>query len=84
MGHSSVTTTEVYSNMNLKRVSQDFPTIVAKYVNQAKIGKWDTKKMGYNSIVYDLSYTILRDRNTGLLLWEQEIGSSNLSTPTRE
>ena len=42
MGHSSVTTTEVYSNMNLKRVSQDFPTIVSKYVNQAKIGKWDT------------------------------------------
>ena len=30
MGHSSVTTTEVYSNMNLKRVSQDFPTLVSK------------------------------------------------------
>ena len=44
MGHSSVTTTEVYSNMNLKRVSQDFPTIVSKYVNEAKIGEWDTKK----------------------------------------
>ena len=42
MGHSSVTTTEVYSNMNLKRVSQDFPTIVSKYVNEAKIGKEDT------------------------------------------
>ena len=42
MGHSSVTTTEVYSNMNLKRVSQDFPTIVSKYVNKAKIGKEDT------------------------------------------
>ena len=42
MGHGSVTTTEVYSNMNLKRVSQDFPTIVSKYVNKAKIGKEDT------------------------------------------
>ena len=44
MGHSSVTTTEVYSNMNLKRVAQDFPTIVTSYVNEAKIGKWDTEK----------------------------------------
>ena len=43
MGHSSVTTTEVYSNMNLKRVAQDFPTIVSSYVNEAKIGKVDTK-----------------------------------------
>ena len=42
MGHSSVTTTEVYSNMNLKRVAQDFPTIVSFYVNDAKIGKKDT------------------------------------------
>jgi site-specific recombinase XerD len=44
MGHSSVTTTEVYSNMNLKRVAQDFPTIVTSHVNKAKIGKWDTEK----------------------------------------
>ena len=42
MGHSSVTTTEVYSNMNLKRVAQDFPTIVSSYVNEPKIGKVDT------------------------------------------
>ena len=42
MGHSSVTTTEVYSNMNLKRVAQDFPTIVTSYLNDAKIGKEDT------------------------------------------
>ena len=26
------------------RVSQDFPTIVSMYVNEAKIGAWDTKK----------------------------------------
>ena len=44
MGHSSVTTTEVYSNMNLKRVSQDFPTLVSKYMKKTKIGKWDTEK----------------------------------------
>jgi site-specific recombinase XerD len=42
MGHSSVTTTEVYSNMNLKRVAQDFPTIVSSYVNEVKFGKKDT------------------------------------------
>ena len=45
MGHSSVTTTEVYSNMNLKRVSQDFPTIVARYVNMTKIGNLDTQTL---------------------------------------
>ena len=54
MGHSSVTTTEVYSNMNLKRVSQDFPTIVANYINQAKIGKWDTKK--WDTIASPMTY----------------------------
>ena len=43
MGHKSVTTTEVYCNMNLKRVAQDFPTIVSRYVNEAKIGQEDTK-----------------------------------------
>ena len=36
MGHSSVTTTEVYSEMNLKRVAQDFPTLVSSYVNEPK------------------------------------------------
>jgi site-specific recombinase XerD len=50
MGHSSVTTTEVYSNMNLKRVAQDFPTIVTSYVNDAKIGKWDTGKWDTSSL----------------------------------
>ena len=48
MGHQSVTTTEIYLNMNLKRVSQDFPTIVSKYVNEAKIGQWDTQKRDTN------------------------------------
>jgi len=48
LGHGSVTTTEVYSNMNLKRVSQDFPTIVSSYVNEAKIGESYT----------EISYTV--------------------------
>ena len=42
MGHSSVTTTEVYSKMNLKRVSQDFPTLLKNSQNSDKIGKVDT------------------------------------------
>ena len=54
MGHSSVTTTEVYSNMNLKRVSQDFSTIVSKYVNEVKIGKMDTDLM--DTIALPMTY----------------------------
>ena len=42
MGHSSVTTTEVYSRMNLKRVGQDFPTLLKNSQNSDKIGKVDT------------------------------------------
>ena len=42
MGHSSVTTTERYSNMNLKRVAQDFPTLVKSYAKTPKIGLEDT------------------------------------------
>ena len=41
---SSENAIEVYSNMNLKRVSQDFPTIVSGYVNEVKIGESYTKK----------------------------------------
>ena len=35
MGHASVVTTEVYSLMNLKRISQDFPNLLKK-VNKSK------------------------------------------------
>ena len=42
MGHSTVTTTEVYSKMNLKRVAQDFPTIVSSFINEEKNGKTNT------------------------------------------
>ena len=39
MGHTSVTTTEQYSSMNLKRIAQDFPKIAPK---GAFLGKEDT------------------------------------------
>jgi len=42
MGHSSVTTTECYSNINLKRVSQDFPTLASKEQEAVKLVKRDT------------------------------------------
>jgi site-specific recombinase XerD len=42
MGHSTVTTTEVYLKMNLKRVAQDFPTIVSSFTNEGKIRKTNT------------------------------------------
>ena len=54
LGHTSVKTTEVYANMNLKRVSQDFPTIVSKYVNDAKIGKLDTETL--DTVALPLNY----------------------------
>ena len=41
MGHTSVTTTEQYSNMNLKRVAQDFPTLVTSYAKTPKFGLED-------------------------------------------
>jgi len=40
MGHSSVTTTEIYANMDLKRVKDDFPTLT--YVIP-KLGMVDTQ-----------------------------------------
>ena len=42
MGHASVTTTEQYTRMNLKRVAQDFPTLVSSYSNSEKFGQKDT------------------------------------------
>ena len=41
MGHASVTTTETYSNMNLKRVAQDFPTLVSHFGSEPAVK--DTK-----------------------------------------
>ena len=42
MGHASVMTTEQYSKMNLKRVAQDFPTLVSAYAVEPKMGMEDT------------------------------------------
>ena len=42
MGHKSVTTTEVYSEMNFKRVAQDFPTLVQNYPKKVKSIDGDT------------------------------------------
>tara|TARA_B100000315_G_scaffold195274_1_gene186095 strand:- start:233 stop:694 length:462 start_codon:yes stop_codon:yes gene_type:complete len=40
MGHSSVSTTEIYANMELKRLKHDFPTLT--YI-VPKLGKVDTQ-----------------------------------------
>ena len=42
MGHASVTTTEQYSKMNLKRAAQDFPTLVSIYLGAGELMKKDT------------------------------------------
>ena len=42
MGHASVTTTEQYTRMNLKRVEQDFPTLVSYYADTRNFGEKDT------------------------------------------
>ena len=42
MGHASVTTTEQYTRMNLKRVAQDFPTLVSHYAETHDSGQKDT------------------------------------------
>ena len=42
MGHASVTTTEQYTRMNLKRVAQDFPTLVSYYADTRNFGEKDT------------------------------------------
>ena len=42
LGHSSVTTTEVYANMNLKRVAHDFPSPSKDYRYSTKLSIRDT------------------------------------------
>ena len=54
MGHSTVTTTEVYSKMNLKRVAQDFPAIVSSFINEEKNGKTNT--LITNTITLPMAY----------------------------
>ncbi|MDC0882330.1 tyrosine-type recombinase/integrase [Candidatus Marinimicrobia bacterium] len=52
MGHASVTTTEVYSNMNLRRVSQDFPSLVDKKGIKDTHLKDTTPLMSSHLIIY--------------------------------
>ena len=42
LGHASVTTTEQYSNMNLKRVAQDFPDLKRPSTVMSKMAMEDT------------------------------------------
>ena len=53
MGHRSVTTTEVYSEMNLKRVAQDFPDLSNHMNSRIKLGKGD------NVLGDNLEHTLL-------------------------
>ena len=53
MGHRSVTTTEVYSEMNLKRVAQDFPDLSNHMNSRIKFGKGD------NVLGDNLEHTLL-------------------------
>ena len=51
MGHASVTTTEQYSRMNLKRVAQDFPSLVSLSAMTLEMGKKDTILEDTNHII---------------------------------
>ena len=53
LGHSSVTTTEVYANMNLKRVAQDFPLLAKQYHYSTKLSIRDTAFRDTVSMVSD-------------------------------
>ena len=43
MGHSKITTTQIYSKFNLRRLESDFPSLVYSYQKPAKLDKVDTK-----------------------------------------
>ena len=49
MGHSKVTTTQIYADFELSRLKYDFPTIVNTSKNP-KIGKWDTDSWDTNMV----------------------------------
>jgi len=46
MGHSSVTTTEVYAKFNLRRLEMDFPSLVKSNNNGEK------RELGYDNLGY--------------------------------
>jgi len=49
MGHSKVTTTQIYADFELSRLKYDFPTIV-NTSKKPKIGKWDTDSWDTNMV----------------------------------
>ena len=42
MGHSKITTTEIYSKFNMRRLETDFPSLAESYHKTVKFGKVDT------------------------------------------
>ena len=55
MGHSSVTTTEIYAKFNLRRLEMDFPSLVKNNNNGEK------RDLGYDNLGYtqnDKSLTV--------------------------
>ena len=46
MGHSSVTTTEIYAKFNLRRLEMDFPSLVKSNNNGEK------RDLGYDNLGY--------------------------------
>ena len=46
MGHSSVTTTEVYAKFSLRRLEMDFPSLVKSNNNGEK------RELGYDNLGY--------------------------------
>ena len=46
MGHSSVTTTEIYAKFNLRRLEMDFPSLVKSNNNGEK------RELGYDNLGY--------------------------------
>ena len=81
LGHSSVVTTEIYAKFSLRRSETDFPSLINSTKN-TEIWESGHRFHGYNSSVYSVSYILSGNTTNRRLLWEQEIGSSNLSTPT--
>ena len=78
MGHSSIVTTEGYLRLDLKRLERDFPTLKYKSVT-SEFRDTHFRDTDNNHFAYVEGNSINQP-----LLWEQEIGSSNLSTPTLE
>jgi site-specific recombinase XerC len=51
MGHSKVTTTQIYSKFNTRRLEADFPTLVQSYHKTTKMGIVDMKMVD-TKVVY--------------------------------